>query len=600
MEKPFPCLRHLAWLLLLTSSVVAQIPMSAGSYSQNFDSLVGASASLPWTNGVTLPGWYASKTSSPHDVTNYNLGTGSSTAGALYCFRLGGAGDGALGSVASSGPGDLAYGLRFTNDTGFHRTNLTVSFTGEQWRVAKTERQKLTCWYRIGTGLTNADAAQAQYWTAVPALDFISPNTNATQALNGNLATNRVAFTNVALEGIVVPPGYELFLRWLDVDDSPGSDDGLALDDLSVNFGDGFVPMPDTNHAFSLLTYNVKGNGATDWSTNTPQVQAIARVLQHLHPDVITFQEIPFDLSYEMTNFMAVYLPGYALAQNSGTDGSIRAAVASRFPINRSTSWLDGMDLRSFGYSNANNSLDNFTRDLFEAEITVPGFPQPLHVFTTHLKSTGTNYADSAAKRAAETSAITNFLATNLLAKFPLRPYVLTGDMNESDTNALAIQKLISTPAGLRLTHPTNAATGSINTFSIRASVSERIDYILPNALLGSNIYASQVFRSDRLNPQPAELGAEDSAIASDHLPVLMIFDNPYTKPFRITSISAGAGGAAVTWPAVPGQFYQVEASANLMVWQALAPPLTATNGQPSFVAVITNAAGFFRVRQGL
>ena len=30
-------------------------------------------------------------------------------------------------------------------------------------------------------------------------------------------------------------------------------------------------------HALSLLTYNVGGNGTTDWSTNAPQVQAIAR-----------------------------------------------------------------------------------------------------------------------------------------------------------------------------------------------------------------------------------------------------------------------------------------------------------------------------------
>ena len=39
-----------------------------------------------------------------------------------------------------------------------------------------------------------------------------------------------------------------------------------------------------------------------------------------------------------------------------------------------------------------------FTRDLFEAEILVPGWTRPLHVFTTHLKAGATN-PDDALKR---------------------------------------------------------------------------------------------------------------------------------------------------------------------------------------------------------
>ena len=42
-----------------------------------------------------------------------------------------------------------------------------------------------------------------------------------------------------------------------------------------------------------------------------------------------------------LTNFMKTFLPGYSLATNSGTDGSIRAMIASRFPIARSTKWLN-------------------------------------------------------------------------------------------------------------------------------------------------------------------------------------------------------------------------------------------------------------------
>jgi hypothetical protein len=115
--------------------------------------------------------------------------------------------------------------------------------------------------------------------------------------------------------------------------------------------------LPPPAPGFSLVTYNVKGNGASDWSTNAPQVRAIARQLQFLNPDIITFNEIPFDLSYEMTNFVAAFLPGYSLAQSPNGDGFIRSSITSRFPIARSQSWLAHVDLKVFGYTNANASL---------------------------------------------------------------------------------------------------------------------------------------------------------------------------------------------------------------------------------------------------
>ncbi|HLZ54589.1 MAG TPA: immunoglobulin domain-containing protein, partial [Verrucomicrobiae bacterium] len=43
--------------------------------------------------------------------------------------------------------------------------------------------------------------------------------------------------------------------------------------------------------AFSYLTYNVHGNGLTNWSTNMWHVQAIGRQMQYLDPDIITFNE---------------------------------------------------------------------------------------------------------------------------------------------------------------------------------------------------------------------------------------------------------------------------------------------------------------------
>lgn len=373
------------------------------------------------------------------------------------------------------------------------------------------------------------------------------------------------------------------------INNSAGSTNSVPAS-LTVN------PAPTVG--VSLLTYNVKGNGTTNWSTNTAQVMAIGRQVMYLNPDIITFNEIPLTNTFEMTNFVKAFLPGYFLATNSGTDGFIRSVIASRYPITRSKSWLDGADLKPFGYTNTSTTLaDNFTRDLFEAEINVPGFPRHFHVFTTHLKSTaGTTYTDAAAKRAAEAAAITNFFATNFFVLYPNRPYALTGDMNDSDTNALAIQRLLSVRMGTRLTNPKNPFTDSINTFS-STSPSSRIDYIFPTGLLFSNIISSQVFRSDRLTPLPPNLLSNDSQIASDHLAVMMVFANPYTQPFRLLSIARTNSAVTLRWESVFGGTYRVESSSNLIAWSTLSSNLTATGGVSTLTTNLSAPNLFFRVR---
>jgi len=668
----------------LTFSVPAQITISAGSYSQNFDSL--GSANATWVNNATLTGWYSSKGTG--DSTNYFADTGISTAGGIHSYGVAGisnATDRALGSIGATSI-TYAFGVRFINDTATTQTNITVLYIGEQWRSGSVAiSQTLAFSYAVSSSpITNSFSAAA--WVNFPALSFVSPNLGATQsALEGNSSTNRHVFNNIILTGVSVAPGQELMLRWLDVDDG-GFDSGLAIDDLTVTFNGGtsnppaapFIltqpasqtvtagdnvtftvqatgnPLPSyqwqfngtdltgetsstlaltgvtTNQAgdyrvvitnatgstnsaiatltvlpatfaqtLSILTYNVKGNGANDWSTNAPQVQAIARQLQYLQPDVVTFNEIPFDLRYEMTNFIAAFLPSYHLAVSSGTDGSICSAIISRYSITRSNSWLPRADLRPYGYSNVNDNLDNFTRDLFEAQIAVPGFPQPIHIFTTHLKATESamDYADNAAKRAAEATAITNFFATNILAVHPLHPYVLMGDMNENDTNALAIQKLIGPTAELTLTSPKNPVTGSINTYSTaNANPSSRLDYVFPSQLLFSNLRTSQVFRTDRLAPVPPNLNSNDCKVASDHLPVLMVFNNPYDKPFKLLSIAHTNPTVTLRWESVAGQPYRLEASTNLANWDILANNLVASGPNYTFSTNLNEAIRFFRV----
>lgn len=347
--------------------------------------------------------------------------------------------------------------------------------------------------------------------------------------------------------------------------------------------------------ALTVLTFNLGGNGVADWSTNSPQVQAIGRQISHLDPDVLTLQEVPFTNTWRMPQFVAAFRPGFFLATNSGTDGYIRSVILSRFPIVRSQKWLDGVTLTNFGFDG------NFTRDLFEAQITVPGFDQPLHMFTTHLKS-GQD-ATSSSRRGAEARAISNFLVTVFLPANGNRPYLLTGDMNEDlarppSSQPRTIEQLTSAPTGLRLVTPTNLISGGEQTFSTRTGLTKRYDYLLPGGLLFSNHLGGQVFRSDTLFNAPAPLLADDSATASDHAPVVLVFGNPYPNPFRLLSLTLTNQVAQLRWESAPGRRYQIEASSNLVSWMLLASNVSGAGLTTTFSINAGGAAQFFRMER--
>ncbi len=691
--------------LFLLANAAAQIPMSGGTYSQNFDSLAGSGTSNPWTDNATLPGWYAAKGSA--GVTTYSAGTGSSATGSLYSFGTNGvnaASDRALGSVASSG-NTYAYGVRFLNDTAFAQTNITVSCAAEQWRNANgtaAVTNTLAFSYRVaGVPLTSADADNAQAWTDFGALDFHSPVVNVGSgngtALDGHAPANRQVFTNITLTGAVVQPGEEIFLRWRDVDDS-SSDAGLAIDNLAVSFqatasspettnapvitlqprsqatgSNGFAifsvnasgtPEPAYQWRFNgtnlpgqtaptlalysvtsgqagnysvivtnaggatnsqaaalvvmpvslaapaggirFLTYNVNGNGVADWSTNAAQVRAIGRELLYLNADIITFNEIPYTNTWQMSNWVKAFLPGYFLATNSVTDGYIRSVIASRFPIQRTQSWLGNSSLASFGYSGS------YPRDLFEAQIAVPNWPLPLHVFVAHLKATSTSPQASANQRAAQALAVSNFFVNTFLAGTNrTHPYVLSGDMNEDAffpdsgyTSGQPIQSMTSRPTGLQMTTPVNPfgnPPSNAYTESIRNPLDTRFDYILPCHQLFTNIAASEIFRTDLLPVLPADLLSNDDQTASDHLPVLVVFNNPFNTPFKMLTVARAGQSLTLAWESQYNRTFDIETSSNLATWVPFATNLqsAATNANFTFT---TNHVGepmkFFRIHR--
>ncbi|MSU51419.1 MAG: hypothetical protein EXS37_20415 [Opitutus sp.] len=224
-----------------TAAAYGQINYAGGGYLQNFDTLNAGTTGAPaiaWTDNVTLPGWYADRSSY---AASSGLAGGTAAAfddpavaanAGLFSFGAAGATDRALGSRAAGAP--VRFGVRLVNQTGQTLTRFAVAFNGEQWfKSSATTAHALTADYQLGaTGLA------AGTWTNVPVLTFTSPiiAPAAPAALNGNLAANRVSRV-ATVTGISWAPGQELWIRFTDTDEA-GAEHGLAVDDFAFWTGE--------------------------------------------------------------------------------------------------------------------------------------------------------------------------------------------------------------------------------------------------------------------------------------------------------------------------------------------------------------------------
>jgi hypothetical protein len=96
-------------------------------------------------------------------------------------------------------------------------------------------------------------------------------------------------------------------------------------------------------------------------------------------------------------------------------------------------------------------------------------------------------------------------------------------------------------------------------------------------------------------NPPPPLLASDDQT-ASDHLPVVMYFNNPYNLPFGILALGITNQDLTLVWESSPGRTYRVEASADLTGWFILASNVTATGTNCSFGTNVGEALSFYRV----
>ena len=86
--------------------------------------------------------------------------------------------------------------------------------------------------------------------------------------------------------------------------------------------------------------------------------------------------------------------------------------------------------------------------------------------------------------------------------------------------------------------------------------------------MLFTNTTGSQVFRTDLLTSPPPPLLADDDQTSSDHLPVIMYFNNPYGQPFQVLAIGLTNQDVTLRWESTCGRLYGVQASSNLTAWR--------------------------------
>jgi hypothetical protein len=255
----------LAAAMLVLCAVVAGPAMAAGSvtittmgspYTQDFDTLSNVAGST--TNALLINGWYLTESGGgARDNEQYAVDTGGSTTGDMYSYGAAASTERALGELRSGTLIPL-FGASFTNNSGSTITSLSVSYTGEEWRLGTAGRtDQINFEYS-----TNATDLTTGSWTAVPALSFVTPDTVTVGAKNGNAAGERTALS-ATIAGLSILNGATFWIRWTDVD-ATGAEDGLAVDDFSL------TPFGATAVTLTSLSATRGGAGVRlRWHTGT-------------------------------------------------------------------------------------------------------------------------------------------------------------------------------------------------------------------------------------------------------------------------------------------------------------------------------------------
>jgi hypothetical protein len=217
-------------VLALVANAQISVTTSTLTYTQTFDSLPDSTASGQ-SAAFNLAGWKLDERGTgtlANDSIKAN--TGSSNGGDTYSYGIAtGNSDRALGSLAS-GSVRSAYGAFFVNNTNAVIDSILIKYNGEQYRSGDSANTYPdTLYFAYSNTATVIDSTSAA-WTAEPALNYLSTVTNLQGAVVPGTSTAIMYKLDVN-----IPVGGTFAIRWLD-NNQIGSDDGLAIDDLVMNF----------------------------------------------------------------------------------------------------------------------------------------------------------------------------------------------------------------------------------------------------------------------------------------------------------------------------------------------------------------------------
>ncbi|MDR3457203.1 MAG: fibronectin type III domain-containing protein [Verrucomicrobiae bacterium] len=285
----------------------AQVNYSGGMYQQTFDSLPASGTSISWVDNLTLPGWYAWRTTPGSPPSTLTLDTGTSTStSVLHNYGATGSTDRALGLLPGATPGNVMVGLRLHNNGTATYHSFTVTYDGEQWRSASASTHSMGFACTAGTPANLNDASVN--WVGNGYLAFYSPVLNSNGvALDGNVATNRDAGITGTVGGITWAPGTDLWIRFTSVNQSPGNQ-GLALDNFnfsaSTNVVDGYTNVLSNFYAEAIGSIHytddqLVAGGSSLSVRNLPQTAYIALALNYPDPsNAVTKAEAYLDLMF--------------------------------------------------------------------------------------------------------------------------------------------------------------------------------------------------------------------------------------------------------------------------------------------------------------
>lgn len=246
-------------LLPICTKSHGQIVINSASllYQQDFNTLDTTSA-----NSSNLPpGWEIFESGNTAAANNeYKGSSGTSTTGDVYSYGSPGSTDRALGSLGTSG-NKVFYGATFRNNTGVEITSIAIHYRGEQWRRGSSLSDTLIFRYSY-TAHNIADTLSSK-WTIHHNLSLttIFSGTPTSAAINGNAAGNHVTITDTL--PVNIPPGDSILIEWVDKDVT-GSDEGLAIDDLSLTFITDLPPIPTHIYVTGKSPTGIDISPATD------------------------------------------------------------------------------------------------------------------------------------------------------------------------------------------------------------------------------------------------------------------------------------------------------------------------------------------------